>query len=114
MNWRYWLAVLSTVGLTVYFAEKTHIALPEFVRYYLNDLLIVPLTALITRSVMRLIFGAKTLILTIGQVLYIVVFYSVIFELVLPFYIQRYTADYADVMMYALGGIFYLLFINRC
>ncbi|MVN90598.1 hypothetical protein [Mucilaginibacter aquatilis] len=113
MNWKYWLAVLSTTGLTVYFAKKTHVALPEFVSYYLNDLLIVPLTALITRTVMRLIFGAKTLILTTGQVLYIVIFYSVIFELILPFYIQRYTADSADVMMYTLGGIFYLLIINR-
>lgn len=110
---KYWLIGLITVGLTVYVAEKADLPLPSLIRFYLNDLIIVPLTALVARTLIRLFFGNKAFILTFQEVLFIVLFYNIVFECILPLYLQRYTADYIDVMMYALGGALYLRHLNR-
>lgn len=113
MHSKYWLISLSVAGLSVYLAERTNLMLPFFVRFYLNDSIIVPLTALVARTLMRFLFSKPKFILKIGEVVYIVVFYSVVFELVLPYFMHRYKADYVDVMMYALGGVLYWYCINK-
>jgi hypothetical protein len=109
----YWFVLFSVIGISIYLAERNGFSLPELVRFYLNDLLIVPLTALITRWLMRVLFHVGNFILSVGQVVFIVLFYSLLFELILPLYIQRYTGDFLDVVMYAAGGAFYWKFINK-
>ena len=48
--------------------------------------------------------------LTKYQIGIIVIYWSVMFEAVIPNFVPRYTADFFDVVAYATGGLVFYLF----
>ncbi|HSI75235.1 MAG TPA: hypothetical protein VK957_05060, partial [Lunatimonas sp.] len=55
----------------------------------------------------------KTFIFTKTQILIGTAYISFVFEVLLPQWSDRYTADPWDVLCYGLGAVYFYLFINR-
>lgn len=83
-----------------------------FVQHYLDDLLCLPIVLTATLFIMRFLYGSQVRF-SVYQVIFVVVYVSVLFEGVLPQHMERYTGDVVDVLLYALGGWIYFRFLNR-
>lgn len=100
--------LLSIVGLMVYGMQKDGVQLSLFVNNHLNDLLIVPINLFAVQILWR-IFTGKVPFLHFSMVSICVLFYAICFELLLPQFNGRYTADWWDVFCYLAGGaLFYM------
>ena len=103
----------SLVALFVYSMNKTGYVFPDLIQFYLNDLLVVPIVATLGLWLMRAVLQQRDLILVPWQVIFIVAAFSIIFEMILPFLMKRYTGDPIDVAMYTIGGLFYWKMLNK-
>lgn len=96
---------------------RTHwIDAPNFVKYYLTDLLFVPTMCLFALLLLRLIKRDKTISISFGLIFTQVALVSIYFEWYLPTYkrhIHPYTSDLWDVAMYILGGILFWVLQKR-
>jgi hypothetical protein len=82
-------------------------------KYYLNDLLCMPLVLTLTLFLQRTFtFRNPSHVFTKYQVGLAVLYYSLGFEVILPLFMSRYTADPLDVLAYALGGWYFYFYIN--
>ena len=98
------------VGIIIYTCEKIEIILPKFIRFYVNDFLIVPIVLTLCLAVVRKLKRNRKIKLSIFQILYVCMLYAVVFEYWLPEFHARYTADLIDVLLYFVSGIlFYFL-----
>ncbi|MBS1527765.1 MAG: hypothetical protein JST19_19125, partial [Bacteroidetes bacterium] len=48
-----------------------------------------------------------------GQVIFVVVYVGLLFEVILPLISKRYTADWIDVLLYGAGGFFFYWVMNK-
>lgn len=62
---------------------------------------------------MRRLGSQQSFVLLPWQLIFIIVLCSIIFEVVLPNFMQRYVSDTVDVMMYLLGGYFFWKVMNK-
>ncbi|SDG61271.1 hypothetical protein SAMN05421827_108167 [Pedobacter terrae] len=108
-----WFFSLSAVGILVYVGNRLDYVFPTWIQFYLNDLLIVPITAILARRAMQKIFRLSFYRLQIWQIIFIVFFYAVLFEAIMPLINERYTADWLDVSMYIAGGVFYQKILEK-
>lgn len=109
----YFIASLL-IGLTVYIAQKSKYLLPDIIRFYLNDFLIIPIVLTISLYILRWSKNNKNYYIPLSIVLYSCFLYSFLFEYFLPKFHARYTSDFIDVILYfASGIIFYILQKNN-
>lgn len=94
-------------ALVIYVCQKMHILLPPFINNYANDLLCIPIVLSIISFIIRKIKKEPTFTIPIYLIAVVVIYYSFYFECYLPGKNSRYTADYIDVIMYAVGGFIY-------
>ncbi|TXK33742.1 hypothetical protein FVR03_18975 [Pontibacter qinzhouensis] len=80
---------------------------------HLDDLLCLPLVLTLVLSVERRYFNSPEFVLPLSYVLSAFVFITVVFELLLPLFYTRFTADAFDVLAYAAGGITFHLLLNK-
>lgn len=85
----------------------------EFIRYNLNDFLCIPIVLTLTLCMLRYLKQDYNIQLSIGLVFGEAIFYSIFFELVLPFVSLKYTADPIDILMYFLGACFYWMIMRE-
>jgi len=52
-------------------------------------------------------------LLSVGQILFVVVYVSVILGLVLPYFSTQYSYHLTDMLLYALGGFFFYKKMNK-
>lgn len=84
--------------------------LPEFFRYYLNDLLALPIVLFICLVLTRFLYKDRNIKLGLFSVLSVATLYSVYFEYYLPDRSARYTGDIVDVFLYFFGAlVFYIV-----
>lgn len=103
----YVLFVIS--GLTIALGQKLGITWWSFFQNYWNDLIIIPLILKVVLWILRKIRG-NNFSLHPFYILFGCLYFSILFEYILPKFHARYTADFLDVFMYFLGGfIFYIL-----
>lgn len=90
------------------------LSLPRFrwVQYYLDDLLCLPLVLTASLFLMRLFYG-RQLRLSLYQVAFTVLYFTLAFELFLPRFMPRYTGDILDGLHYVVGGVIFYRFLNR-
>jgi len=81
--------------------------LPEFIRYNFNDFLCLPIVLTLTVCILKRISHNKIIKLSPKLIFGEAILYSVMFELILPMWSLKYTADFMDVIMYFLGAYFY-------
>jgi hypothetical protein len=85
-----------------------------FVNNYLGDLFAIPVIANLGLWFQRVfIIKNNYYVLGVWQVIFVVVYVSFIFEGMLPLVSKTYTADWIDVLLYIVGGIFFFEVMNR-
>jgi len=105
----YPLIFLGIIGISVYIMQKLGFKLPLFINNHLNDLLIVPINLLAVQLLWG-VFNGTIVWLRLSIVVTCVLFYSIVFEYMLPQFNIRYTADWWDLLCYLLGGLLFWLY----
>jgi predicted membrane protein len=79
----------------------------------INDLFCLPILLTLVLALQNFFFPkyceAK---LSLQKVLFMWIYMSIAFEVIMPLFSTRYTADWIDVPAYLAGGIFFYFFIN--
>jgi hypothetical protein len=85
-----------------------------YVHSYLDDLLAMPVVLGITLQAFRLFHPLKDrFIFTKSHIIIAVVYFSLIFEVLLPMKSDTYTRDPWDVLCYAIGAVAFYYWINK-
>lgn len=107
---RYYVFVSAIVGTLVYVSDRFGFILPRYVRFYLNDFLILPMVLYSTLFAVRKLKGDTSIKLSGVHIMYMCFMYALFFEYWLPSFHPRYTSDLVDVVLYFFSGlIFYFL-----
>ena len=79
---------------------------------YLDDILCIPIVMSITLVIFRLVIVQdNSFIFPMSYIIIAVIFFSVLFELILPTISIKYTRDVFDIVAYSIGGIVFHYFI---
>ncbi|GFD76000.1 hypothetical protein KUL156_07850 [Alteromonas sp. KUL156] len=105
----YYFAISILIGSLIYIAQKLIIKLPTLVNNYVNDFLIIPIILTICLYILRWSKNNKHYQIPLGVMVYICALYSFFFEFIIPKYMERYTADIFDVILYFIGGFVFLI-----
>ncbi|MBW4889110.1 hypothetical protein KXQ82_05260 [Mucilaginibacter sp. HMF5004] len=109
-----WFIIGCIVGICILVLRKVHYPLPYYANNYFTAIIAIPVTATAALWVMRVfVFKTNLYRLSAGQVIFIFVYATLIFEIVIPHFFPTYTTDYLNVPLYALGGIFYYKIMNK-
>ena len=108
----FWACLLLYAGFRLW--QKLFPAtVPGMLQNYLADFLCLPIILTLAVLLQRyVVLRNPFYILNKAQVLFTVIYFSVLFELVFPYFFARYTADFWDVLAYAAGGWVYWYFIH--
>ncbi|HLW62447.1 MAG TPA: hypothetical protein VKY33_03520 [Flavobacterium sp.] len=99
------LFILSTL---IYGLQKLSHQLPEIINNYFNDIISTALLLKVCHIILKLIKGAD-FNLSLGHIVFVWLYFSFLFEGLLPLYYERYTADVYDVGAYLLGALIYII-----
>ena len=81
--------------------------LPWVINNYINDFLIIPIVLSVCLFVLRQTKSDSNFRISVAIIMYVVVLYMLFFELIMPKLSVRYTADFFDLLMYSLGGLWF-------
>ena len=111
-----WLKVCFWVCLNLYFlvliAREINIKLPHFINDYYGDLICIPMVLSITQKLIRIIQQNPNFLIQKTMNITVVVYFSLMFEWILPIYSDRYTSDWIDVICYVAGGFVFFILNN--
>lgn len=93
-------------------AERMKFNIP-YISSYLDDLACFPVVLTLGLAFLRRITGSPNYILSREQVILAVVYFSVMFEGVLPGISENYTRDPLDIIAYSAGAFLFAKYINR-
>jgi hypothetical protein len=107
-----WFVAGCLIWLILITARRLGHPVP-LVNGYLNDLLAIPVIANLGLWFQRtFIIKNSYYVLAPGHIAFIVIDVIVIFEALLPAWSDTYTADWADVLLYIIGGLFFYKVMN--
>ena len=108
-----WFITGCLVWLIVITFRKLGHPLP-YVNGHINDAFAIPVIANLALWFQR-VFVVKNnyYVLSPLQVVFVVVYVSIIFEGLLPWLSKAYTADWVDVILYCAGGLFFFWVMNK-
>ncbi len=96
------------LGSAIFICDRLGVLLPRWVRFYVNDFLIIPIVLFVGLKVVQWTRNDLQFKLNLFHILWICALYSLLFEVVLPPMLLRYTSDWVDVILYfASGLVFY-------
>jgi len=87
---------------------------PPYVNGYITDAFAAPVIANLALWLLRVfIIKSNYYVLSPAQIIFLVVYISLLFEGLLPMISKIYTADWIDVLLYVFGGIFFYKVMNK-
>lgn len=101
------------VALSIYIAQRLHLALPNWISFYVNDFLCMPIALSLCLVVVRRIKTSTTLYLPMTAIFFLTVYFAIHFEWLMPKLSTRYTFDIIDIMLYSLGSLLFFFFQKR-
>jgi len=108
-----WFLASCFIWLVVIISRRTGHPLPPFINGYIDDLIAIPVIAALTLCFQRVfIFHNNHYVLATGHVIFITAYVTLVFEVLLPLFSKRYTADWVDVLLYIIGGVFFYRVMN--
>lgn len=102
-----------TVYSYLLISVKYNFFLPALFQAHLADLLCLPILLSLSLSVLRIISKKEHLQLSKLKVFAAFLYVSFLFEVFLPYFSIRYTADLIDVIAYGAGGFAYYYSANN-
>lgn len=109
---KYYLPCFIVIAITIYTAQKTGWILPTVINNYANDFLLLPIVFGIIKHVISFIIKDPNFKLPLALCIVITLFYIFLFEIIAPLFLERYTADIVDVIVYIVGLLFFLKIEN--
>ncbi|EIM77694.1 hypothetical protein A3SI_05909 [Nitritalea halalkaliphila LW7] len=108
----FWVPALL-FWINQYIERVLEIHLP-YIHAYGDDLLAMPVVFGLTLQVYRWIHPLReAFIFTPAQLIVGLLYFSLLFEVLLPRFLSTYTADPWDVLCYALGTVYFHYLLNR-
>ena len=96
------------------YVEKIQNIFIPYIHSYLDDLLAMPVILGISLQLFRWLYRSQaSFVFTTFQIFVGTAYTSFIFEVLLPRWSDRYTADLWDVICYGIGAVYFYFFINR-
>lgn len=105
---RFYFPIVVGIAMLVYIAQQLSFSLPTLVNNYANDLLCMPIVLKICQYAVRSIKKDKQLQIPIKIAVTLTLMYALYFEILLPKFNARYTADWIDVALYGIGCLFFI------
>jgi hypothetical protein len=105
------LLIVHVLYSTHYFLKKEAFY-PKPLKYYLGDLLCMPIVLSMSLIIMSIIYFKKYARLSLVQIGLSTILFSLYFELLLPTISKSYVQDPLDVICYISGGLIYGLLFN--
>ncbi|MDB5008002.1 MAG: hypothetical protein JWP45_2395 [Mucilaginibacter sp.] len=107
-----WFITGCIVWIIVITARKFGHPLP-YINGYINDFFAVPVIANLGLWFQRVfIIKSNYYVLAPRHVIFIVLYLIIAFEVLLPLLSKTYTADWIDVLLYIIGGLFFYRMMN--
>lgn len=104
--------MLLFLSIYIIVLQKQSIVLHPIVNNYLNDFISIILVLKICEIVLKKI-KTSNLKLKKRHVFFATAYFSLLFEVVFPVFLSRYTADFYDVIAYFLGAFVFILLENH-
>ncbi len=105
------VSYLFVIFLTLFIAGEIfsylNIYQPRWIKNYLNDLLCMPIVLGICLKVLHFIKKDRSIRISLFSALSLAAFYSLYFEVILPRFMERYTADIFDTVLYFTGALLF-------
>ena len=102
--------VAIVIATALYSANRFEVPLPNWMYFYVNDFLCMPIVLSTSLAVLRIINKTEALYVPIGIVLALTMYFLIYFEWLMPQINTRYTSDLIDVGLYVLGGLLFFRF----
>ncbi|MDF2431932.1 MAG: hypothetical protein JWP44_1563 [Mucilaginibacter sp.] len=107
-----WFIAGCIIWIVVITTRKLGHPLP-YVNGYINDAFAVPVIANLGLWFQRVvIIKSNYYVLAPRHVIFIVLYLAIFFEGLLPWLSKNYTADWIDVLLYVIGGLFFYRVMN--
>jgi hypothetical protein len=108
-----WFILGCAIWIVVFTMRKSGHAIP-FINGYIDDAFAIPVIANLGLWFQRtFVIKNNYYVLAPWHVIFITVYVSILFEGLLPLYSKTYTADWIDVLLYAIGGLFFYSVMNK-
>lgn len=108
-----WFITGCVVWLLVFASRKLHHPIP-YINGYITDVFALPVIATLALCFQRVVvFKSNFYTLSKWHVVFITVYVSLAFEVLLPWLSKTYTGDWVDVLLYVVGGIFFYRVMNK-
>ena len=109
----HWFITGCLIWLIIFITRRLNHPIP-YINGYITDAFAIPVIASLGLWFKRVfIIKNNYYVLSAGQVIFIVLYVSVIFEGLLPWLSTTYTADWVDVLLYIIGGFFFFKVMNK-
>ncbi|MFO7824193.1 MAG: magnesium citrate secondary transporter [Cyclobacterium sp.] len=96
------------------YLERIREVFIPFIHSYFDDLLAMPVVLGITLQVYRWIHPLKNnFVFTPTQIMVGFIYFSFLFEGLLPMWSSTYTRDFWDVVCYLIGAVYFCFLINK-
>lgn len=107
----FYLSVL--VASVIYSAQRLQLPLPDWMYFYVNDFLCMPIVLSLSLAILRRIKKTETLYVPLAVVLGLTTYFAIYFEWFMPQVNTRYTADIIDVVLYFVGALLFFSLQKR-
>ena len=108
-----WFITGCLTWLVVYMARRFGHPLP-FINGYIDDLIAIPVIANLGLWFQRqFIIRNNYYVLAPSHVVFIIIYVTLLFEILLPGLSKTYTADWVDIILYIFGGLFFYKMMNK-
>ncbi|EGV43787.1 hypothetical protein BZARG_1269 [Bizionia argentinensis JUB59] len=101
------------VASIIYIAQRLQLPLPNWIYFYVNDFLCMPIVLSLSLAILRRIKKTENLYVPLIVVLALTTYFAVYFEWLMPQINTRYTADIIDVGLYFLGTMLFFSLQKR-
>lgn len=101
------------VAFAIYIAQKFVLPVPNWVYFYVNDFLCMPIVLSLCLATIRIIKRTESLYVPLLIVLILTTYFTLYFEWLMPKLNTRYTFDKFDIVLYYLGALLFFRFQKR-
>lgn len=107
----FYISVLVTTVL--YVAQRLKLPIPNWINFYLNDFLCMPIVLSLCLAILRIIKKTENLYVPLFVILALTTYFFMYFEWLMPQISTRYTSDFIDAGLYYLGGLLFYKFQKK-
>ena len=101
------------MAVTIYIASRLQLPLPNWIYYYINDFLCMPIVLGACLAVLRLLKQTEALYVPLPVIVVLTVYFIIHFEWIMPEVLTRYTSDPVDIALYILGAFLFWVFQKK-